>query len=248
MKHVVIAVAALLVATTANAQEYSAVRTISVTGVAERKVVPDEAHLNVNLNSMEMTLGAAKSAHDAKLNKLLAIVRGAGIEEKKVSTQSSNTQPVYTYVSDKTGASKRIFQGYRVQTMLDITVVDTAKLASLMDQISGAGFEQGANTEWGDLMNMYYTLSNPEAIKEEMLTDAIANAKGKAQRMANAAGAALSRVHSISEGNTPMFQPRPMPMMAMAKGAAMDARMEAAAPPAGEQELNATVTVVYELQ
>lgn len=246
MKHVVIAVAALLVATSANAQEYHAVRTISVTGMAERKVVPDEAHLNVNLNAMEMTLGAAKSAHDAKLNKLMGIIRGAAIDEKKVSTQSSGTQPIYTYESDAQGQSKRIFKGYRVQTMLDITVSDTTKLSSLMDQISGAGFEQGANTEWGDLMNMYYTISNPEAVKEEMLVDAIANAKAKAQRMANAAGAALARVYSITEGSAPTFQPRPMPMMAMAKS--MDARVEAAAPPAGEQELNSTVTVVYELQ
>ncbi|MFZ4125324.1 MAG: hypothetical protein ACOYJ2_04550 [Rickettsiales bacterium] len=60
MRHVVIAVAALLAATTANAQELSPVRAISVTGQAERKVVPDEAHLQVNLNAQEMKLAMPK--------------------------------------------------------------------------------------------------------------------------------------------------------------------------------------------
>lgn len=248
MKHVVYAVAAVLLATSANAQEFAAVRTISVTGMAERKIVPDEAHLTVNLNSQEVQLANAKAAHDAKLAKLMAIVRGAGIEEKKVATQSSSTQPIYEYVNDAQGRSQRLFKGYRVQTSLDVTVSDTARLADLMDQISGAGFEKGANTEWGNLMNMYYTVSNPEQIKEEMLIDAIANAKAKANRMAIAAGASLSRVHQITEGGAPMFEPRPMPMMAMAKGGmAMDSEA-AIAPPAGEQELQSTVTVVYEIQ
>lgn len=250
MKHVVYAVAIALIATTAQAQEtFSPVRSITVTGMAERKVVPDEAHLNVNLNSMEVQLGTAKAAHDAKLNKLMAIVRGAGIEEKKIATQSSSTQPIYTYENDAQGNSQRLFKGYRVQTNLDVTVTDTSKLADLMDQISGAGFEKGANTEWGELMSMYFTISNPEQVKEEMLVDAVANAKAKAQRLANAAGASLSRVYSISEEGAPVFRPRPMPMMAMAKAEMMGGAADAAmAPPAGEQELQSTVTVIYELQ
>jgi uncharacterized protein YggE len=243
------AVVALLASTAAHAQEMMPVRTISVTGQAERKVVPDEAHLNVNLNSQEFKLVDAKSAHDAKLNKLMAIVRGAGINEKKVATQSSSSQPVYRYENDpKTGQGKNIFQGYRVQSNLDITVEDTKKLADLMDQITGAGFEKGANTEWGHLLSTYYTISNPEKIRDDMVMQAIANAKAKAERMAIAAGASIARVYSIAEGSAPNFYPRPMPMMEMAKGAvAMDAA-EAVAPPAGEQELTSTVTVIYELQ
>lgn len=249
MKHVVTAVAALLIATTANAQQLVPVRTISVTGQAERKVVPDEAHVNVNLNSMERKLPAAKAAHDAKLSKLMAIVKGAGIDEKKVSTQSSSTQPIYEYINDPAkGINTRMFKGYRVQTMLDITVGETKKVGDLMDQIAGAGFEQGANTEWGQLMNVYYGISNPDAVRDDMLVEAIANAKTKADRMAAAAGASISRVHSITEGSVPVFHPRPMPMFAMAKAASADMTMESVAPPAGEQELNSTVTVVYELQ
>jgi uncharacterized protein YggE len=40
-------------------------RTISVSGQASRKLVPDEAHLKVNLNSMLPKMAEAKAAPDA---------------------------------------------------------------------------------------------------------------------------------------------------------------------------------------
>lgn len=239
---------ASLLATSALAEDFKAIRSITVNGMAERKVVPDEAHINVNLNAQNKDMNAAKSAHDAKLAKLLKMVKDAGIDEKKVATQSSSIQPVYTYRNDANGNSQRVFEGYRVQTGLDITVGDTKKLGPLMDAISKGNFEQGANTEWGNLMNVYYTLSNPDKLRDEMLTEAIVNAKGKAERMANAAGANISGVYQIQESGTPQFQPvmamarAPAPMMAMASD-----KMESA-PPAGEQEVQANVTVTYELK
>ncbi|MFZ4125323.1 MAG: SIMPL domain-containing protein [Rickettsiales bacterium] len=180
---------------------------------------------------------------------MIAIVRGAGIPENKLRTDSSNTQPIYTYENNPaTGQNTRLFKGYRVQTNVDVTISDTTKLADLMDQITGAGFEKGANTEWGNLLNLYYTISNPDAIRDDIMIEAIANAKSKAQRMATAAGAELARVHQIIENGTPQFTRYPMPMMAMAKGGVMMDAAEAVAPPAGEQALSATVTVVYELK
>lgn len=231
------------------ASEMVAVRSITVTGTAKRHVVPDEAHLTVNLNSQELKLVAAKSAHDAKLKKLMGIVSNAGIDEKKVRTQSSSMQPVYRYDHDpKTNRSKRVLEGYRAQTTVDITVGDTSKLGGLIDAVTAASFEQGANAEWGDLTSTYYTLSEPEKIRDEMLADAIANAKEKASKMASAAGASISRVYQIEESGAPSFDfPRPMMMrasMAMAESAS-DAGM---APPAGEQEISANVTVMFELK
>ena len=210
-------------------------------------MVPDEAHITVNLNAMDKKMAAARAAHDEKLGKLMEIVKSEGIDQKKVRTESSNIQPVYHYDNDAKGKSVRSFDGYRVQTNIDITVMDTKKLGELMEKISSAGFEEGANTEWGNLLSVNYTISDPTKLREEMLTEAMDNAKYKATKLANAAGANIARVYQISEGNTPRFTPyavaAPMMMrMAAPAGAA------AMAPPAGEQELESTVTVTYELQ
>lgn len=237
----------LLVGSSAMADELKAVRTITVSGQAERKVVPDEAHMTVNLNAMEPKLADAKAAHDAKLEKLMALVKKFGVDEKKVRTQSSNVQPVYSYVNDpKTNANVRRFDGYRVQTSLDITVVDTTKLGQLMDATSNAGFEQGGNPEWGDLMNVYYTLSDSDKIRSDLLQQAIANAKIKASSMAQAAGSSLGAVWQITEGGVQFQQPVPM-MMSAVPAMAMSAK-ESVAPPAGEQQVTASVTISYELK
>lgn len=237
-----------LITSPALAQQVSAIRSITVSGLAERKVVPDEAHIQVNLNAQDKDMAKARAAHQQKLGKLLELVKKASIDEKKVATQSSNIQPVYTYRNDAKGNSQRVFEGYRVQTNIDITVGDTSKLGGLMDSIASAGLEQGANTEWGSLLSIYYTIAEPDKIRDELLVAAIANAHAKAERMADAADAKLGAVYQINENGTPQFQPVMMatraPMMAMAKSA--DA-MESA-PPAGEQQLQSNVTVTYELK
>lgn len=246
----VLFLSAALLAAPAQAQELAAIRSITVSGQAQRKVVPDEAHINVNLNAQDKDMAKARAAHQQKLARLLALVDKAGIDEKKVRSQSSNVQPVYTYRNDGKGNNQRVFEGYRVQTSLDITVGDTSKLGGLMDSIARAGFEQGANTEWGNLISVYYTLADPDKLRDDLLVQAIANARAKAERMADAADAKLGAVYQINEQGTSQFVPmlaRPAAPMMMKAGMA-DAAMTEAAPPAGEQEVQSNVTVTYELK
>ncbi len=235
----------------------SAPRTINVSGNANRKLVPDEAHLRVNLNSMKLKMAEAKGDHDEKLKKLLAITKAEGVEERKVRTESSSVQPIYEYVAPQPTAimpnpqPKREFRGYRVQTLLDVTVVDTSKVGALMEKITEAGFEQGANTEWGNLLDLQYQVSEPEKKRDELLAEAIASARTKAERMAEASGSKVVGVRQISEGNVRNYmEPPPLPVMAMARGAAMDMAAESApvAPPSGEQNLQANVSVIFELK
>lgn len=238
----------LLAAPSAFAEERP-LRSITVTGITQEKFVPDEAHVVVNLNAQDVKLAAAKQMHDAKLKKLFAIVADHGIRERKIATQSASTQPVYRYETDpRTGQGKQILLGYRVQSNIDLNVADTSKVASLMDAITNAGFEQNATQDWGNLLSMYYTFSNPQKLREDMLVAALKNARAKAERMADAAGARIEGVYQITEGSVPIYNPPPMPMMAMAKGMADASAEMAVAPPAGEQEMNASVTVVFELR
>lgn len=224
---------------------HDAMHTITVSGTADRKVVPDEGHIMVNLNSKQFKLGDAKKDHDEKLKKLLAIADNRGVEKKHVRTQSSNVQPIYRYTYED-NKQQRFFEGYRVQTMIDITVKETETMGALMEDIAEAGFEKEASTEWGQLMSMHYAVSEPEKVRDEILADAVAAARAKAKRMADAAGASLGKVTSISEGSLPQIMPYPVPMMA--KGMEMAADAAPVTPPAGEQSLNAQVSVSFELK
>lgn len=242
-------IAAFLILTvfvsTAALADDKPVRSITVTGQTERKVVPDEAHVNVNVNAVNMKMETAKSEHDQKLRKVIDIAKKAGIDEAQIKTRSANVQPRYSYEN-----SSRVFKGYQVTTSLDITVKKISSVGEVLEKLMGAGLESKADTEWMGLANVSYTISNPNKLRDEMTTEAIKNAREKAERMASAAGASLGVVYQVSEGNVPQFNyPRPMPMMAMAaRGAQAEMASDAMSPPPGEQEVSTTVTVMYELK
>jgi uncharacterized protein YggE len=236
----------LLMASPALAGGQPSIRTVNVTGQAERKVAPDQAEMRVNLNAMNAKLATARAEHDKKLQKLMAIAKDLGIPENKLRTESASMTPVFRWENNNaTGQSRRILEGYRVQTIITITISDLAKVGGVMDQVMGAGFEQGANAEWGDLISMQYSIANPDKVREDLLAAAIANAKSKAERMASASGDRLGSVWRMREGNTPDFSPRPFPMVGMRAALADSAPV---APPAGETALTSTVSVTYELK
>lgn len=238
------AILGILAVASAARTEMVPVRSITVTGMAERKVIPDEAHISVTLGATQMKMADAKATHDAKLKKLYAIASKNGIPEKNLRTESSSVQPYYSY-SD----GKQIFKGYRVSTSIDMKLSDATKLGAIVEQIMASGLEEQNQQEYGQLLSTSYTLSNPDKLRDELLAEAIRNARSKADNMAEAADASVARVYQISEGETPNYAPRPMPiMMAMKADAAMGAARESVSPPMGEQDVRSTVTVTFELK
>lgn len=242
MRILVTVLAALCVSSVAIAADVP--RIITASGMSERKIVPDEAHVNVNISAIDKTLETAKAEHDRKLNKVLAIAKRAGIEQQKIRTDNATIRPQYSWDNNKQN-----FKGYVVQTSLDITLKKIDGLGELMDKIASAKLENAVSNEYSGLMHVHYVISDPHKVREDMLVDAIKNARSKAERMAAAAGANLGRAIQINEGGTPRFDfPPDLPML---PGSAMsvEARANAvAAPPPGEQQLNANVTVSFELK
>ena len=241
-----IVLAALCFSTSAfAANELSPVRSVTASGMSERKIAPDEAHVQVNFGATNVKLETAKAEHDKKLRDVMDIAQKAGIDKAQMKTLNSSTQPHYTWEN-----SKQNFKGYRVQTMLDITVKKIDAVGGLIEKLSTAGLETGGTQEWGNLLNVSYAISEPDTIRDEMLADAIKNARKKAENMAAAAGASIGAVIQINEGGAPQFN-FPQPML-MARGGVMamaaDAAKMESAPPVGEQAVNANVTVIYELK
>ncbi len=231
MHRICLLLAALLISAPAFAQQAMTMpRVITVNGEAKRQVVPDEAHVYVNVNAKNAKLAVAKAEHDKKLKALLALAKGFDIEDKHLKTQHSSVQPEYDYVD-----GKQKFRGYSVNSGVDVTIKKTDIIGDMMEKLAAGGFDE---------TSMNYTVSDMDKIRDEIITDAIKNARAKAERMAEAAGASIARVYSINEGGVNFPQP-PMPMMAMRAEMAMD---KSVAPPAGEQEVNANVTVSYELK
>jgi uncharacterized protein YggE len=90
------------------------------------------------------------------------------------------------------------------------------------------------------------SLEDPSALQEQAQEAAIADAKQKAQKLAQAAGLSLGKVVSVSESNT--YVPGPIPFAA--NSLAMGAGAPAVAPQVqtGSQEIDEMMTVTYEVK
>ncbi len=212
-------------ATTAAAQEAPAPM-ITVTGEGVVEAAPDIATLTIGVTTEGETAAAALAANSAALEAVLARLTAAGIEPRDMQTSNLSLNPNWTGHDSGTPT----ISGFVASNMLTVRVRALDSLGAVLD----ASVADGANT----LNGLTFGLANPEPVLDEARKEAVANARAKAELLAEAAGVKLGKIVSISE--TAAYQP-PMPMF----------RQDAAsaAPPVqgGELGMTASVSIFYEI-
>lgn len=213
--------------------------TISVTGEGKVTASPDIAEMSFGVATGPQT--TAKIASDkvaADMQKILAAVKGLGIEDKDISTENFYLNPVY----DWTDGRQRL-RGYEATQSLRVKVRDLSKVGDVLT----AATDNGANQAGG----VSFTLEDPAAKQQEAREEAIADAKSKAEKLAAQLGQRLGDVQSFNENGGGWYPP----VMYEASrdmygvGGAMSADAKAPVPlPAGDQDVSVTVNVTYELR
>ena len=108
---------------------------------------------------------------------------------------------------------------------------DIAKVGATLDALVAAGANQ--------MNGLKFAIKKPAPLLALARADAVGDAKLRAQQYAAAAGLTLGPIQSLSEGGAE--PPRPMySMMAMAAPATPIA--------AGEESVNASVTIIWEIR
>jgi uncharacterized protein YggE len=111
-------------------------RTITVSGQASVKVVPDRVIIVIGVEIMNKDLAAAKKEHDERIKKLLALPARFQIDPKDVQTDYARIEIAYRYEY-----SRRQFDGYQVSQSIAFTLRDVSKYDALLT----AALECGAN-------------------------------------------------------------------------------------------------------
>lgn len=233
--------AALAASTPVLAQEETATldpvedyRTVSVNAEAEIKSAPDQVEVSLGLSERAPKLETARKAVDEQLKALYGIAKDLKIAEKDLQTTSSSVQPEYDYVKDK-----QVFKGYQVSHSVTVTLHKLDDLAPFLDKALGAKIDEVNNIE--------FSLDKQDELREQALEAAMRKARRKADVLAAAAGMKVGQVVDIQEGGA--AEP-PRPIMMRGKAMMMASHAESsmdAAPPAGEMEVNASVSVTYTL-
>ena len=222
------AVAATLLAAPARAQTQADFPSaISVTGEATVSVPPDLAQVDAGVTSDAKTAREASDANSAAMGKVLLALKSAGIEQKDYQTSRLSLQP--EYAPNRQGPSPVV--GYRASNRVTIRVRDVTKVANVIDTLVGAG----AN----DIGGINFMVSQASKLLDDARTQAVADARRKAEIYAKAAGATLGAPLSISEEAA---APRPVFRAKMA------AEMAAAPVAQGEETLSVTVNVSWAIK
>jgi hypothetical protein len=199
---------------------------ISVTGEASVSVPPDLAEVEAGVTSDAKTAREASETNNATMGKLLLALKAAGIDAKDIQTSRLSLQSQST--PNRTGASA--ITGYRASNRVSVRLHDVTKIAGTIDMLVGAG----AN----DIGGINFMVSQASKLLDDARTQAVADARRKAEIYAKAAGVTLGAPISISEGGG-----SPVPMF-RAKMSTM-----AGTPVAqGEETLSVTVNVTWAIK
>ena len=225
------ALAATLIAamaSTASAQTLQP--TVSVTGEASISVPPDLAQIDSGVTTEAKTAREASEANNKAMAGVLQALKNAGLAEKDIQTSRLSLSPQSTPGRNPNAPFQ--ITGYRASNRVTVTIRDITKVADTIDVLVGSG----AN----EISGISFMVSKASKLLDDARTEAIADARRKAEIYAKAANISLGAPISISEETTP--SPAPYRKMAV--------RMDAAAAPVaqGEETLRVSVSVSYELK
>jgi uncharacterized protein len=209
--------------------------TIAVTGQGEAAVAPDMAILSLSVMREAPTAREALDEANAAMREVIAAMREEGVESRDLQTSGLSINPRYVYPERSSEEGPRIV-GYQVSNTLTVRVRDIERVGEVLDLSVTLGVNQGGS--------IVLTNDDPAAALEDARSEAVKNARSKAETLAEAAGVRLGRVMSISEQTRmPEFRPLGAPQMGM-RAVAEDASVPVEA---GENTYHVNVDVSFEI-
>ena len=206
---------------------------ISVSGAGAVTITPDIAVLNLGVEVTRPTVAEAREQAAVANAAIRGSLESNGVAEKDIATQFFNIRPQMIFRREETPE----ITGFTVSNQLRIAVREIDDVSKVLDDAVEAG---------GDAVRVNgisFEVDEPERFLGEARQEAMADARQRAEQLAQLAGVALGKVRSISESGG--FPP---PVFQRAAIGGDFALAEAATPISpGETEITLTVHVVYEV-
>jgi uncharacterized protein YggE len=164
-------------------------RTVTVTGDADVRVVPDEVVLTLGVETWDKNLGQAKQQNDRRVKAVLELARQAGIESRHIQTDLISIEPRY-----EDGYSHEDLIGYFVRKTIVITLNDISKFEDLLTSV----LEADVNYVHG----IQFRTTELRQHRDEARALAIQAAREKAEALAGELGQTVGQPRTIQENQT----------------------------------------------
>ena len=200
-------------------------RTVSTSGVAIVRSAPDEALITLGVQTEAQTAEDAMQQNAEHMTAVVKALLDAGLSEDDLATTSISLYPRW----DGSGIT---VIGFTAENQVTATVHNLDHVGAVIDRAVAAG----ANLTNG----ITFQLSNANAAADRALSDAVADARRKAEIVATASGAQLGEVITISEVSSSYPPP-----VYYAEAAPADVATTPVLPPTLESQVS--VSVVWAL-
>ena len=170
-------------------------KSLQITGKAQMFLKPDKTRVTVTLDKTCADYGAALEQAAAAAGQIKDLFAGFGFAPEDVKTLRFNVETVYEGYEEN-GAYKQRLAGYRVcHEMKAAFASDSDLLGRVLYALSVCP----AQPEF----HIQYTVSDPEAARNELLARAVKDAEAKARVIAEAAGVKLKKIKRIEYAPEP---------------------------------------------
>jgi len=207
-------------------------REITVEAQGNAYVVPDTAVIQLGVTTDGEDSATVVDENTETMNAVLAAIKALGIEESKIKTIDYYLSPKYEYDDEGNYAEN----GYTLSQSVEVRLTDF----ELIGQVISAGSDAGANS----IGSVSFELENPETAKAEAREEAVNRAKEKADQIAEASGLNLGKMVNYYEYSSDGYYP----VYDMSYSEAVGKGGEAPEIAPGEQEVNLTVSLTYQIR
>ena len=205
---------------------------IWVSGQGVVTVTPDIATLRLGVEVQAATVAIAQSQAIEAMDEVMEALTDNGVAEKDIQTQYFSIRQVTKWDRDK---EEEVVVGYRVTNMVTAKIREIDKAGTVIDAVAAAG------GDFTRIDSIDFSVDDPSAYYEEARQEAMADAKAKAEQLAELADGRLGKATYISESSQ---VPPPIYRQDVYEEAVPGA--ETPIRP-GEMEISLTVQIAYAL-
>lgn len=207
---------------------------LTVSGHASLNKPADQLHLSIAVVTEAETAEEALKANNQKMYAVFSVLDDQGLSKKEYSTGQFNVSPIYApYPKNPPADWVQHIIGYRVNNTITVKSNKLGQAGGLIDVVTQAG----ANS----IDQINFELKDARLYRQEAIQSATANAMEDARSLATAANIGLGRILQIQLDNASAPQPQFKSYAA--------ANLEHSTPiEAGDVQVNAKVTIVYEIE
>jgi uncharacterized protein len=167
-------------------------RTVSTSGVAIVRSAPDEALVTLGVHTDAPSAEEAMQANADRMADVIRALIDAGLDQDDLATSMISLYPRW----NETGSE---VVGFTAENQITATVTNLDRVGAIID----GGVRAGANLAGG----ITFRVSNGNEAADSALTEAVADAKQKAELLAATGGDELGVVLSITESGSSVPPP-----------------------------------------